>query len=220
MPSNEPCSERATWLWTIARCNTVALTCNGNGLCVPRDAPWWPDLRAELLSFPAGKHHDQVDVLGLWTSRYSPTSSWPRCGMPQRNLAVELLQKLLKGELNSQRASSTTSILLRLGMAVNSNVSRLFTAGIEGIRRFGTSRRSYQPATLANASSATALPRNGSDIGTITNYSSEYADREQARHVFGKWLKGSYRLTERIVRGVTRPGIPDGDRLAPESLSW
>lgn len=29
------------------------------------DAPWWPDLRSELLSFPAGKHDDQVDALGL-----------------------------------------------------------------------------------------------------------------------------------------------------------
>lgn len=29
------------------------------------DAKWWPDLRSELLSFPAGKHDDQVDALGL-----------------------------------------------------------------------------------------------------------------------------------------------------------
>lgn len=28
-------------------------------------APWWADLRSELLSFPAGKHDDQVDALGL-----------------------------------------------------------------------------------------------------------------------------------------------------------
>jgi hypothetical protein len=28
-------------------------------------APWFADLRAELLSFPAGKHDDQVDALGL-----------------------------------------------------------------------------------------------------------------------------------------------------------
>ena len=28
-------------------------------------APWYSDLRAELLSFPAGKHDDQVDALGL-----------------------------------------------------------------------------------------------------------------------------------------------------------
>ena len=28
-------------------------------------APWYPALRSELLSFPAGKHDDQVDALGL-----------------------------------------------------------------------------------------------------------------------------------------------------------
>jgi len=32
---------------------------------LPAHAPWTEDLMAELLSFPAGKHDDQVDVLGL-----------------------------------------------------------------------------------------------------------------------------------------------------------
>lgn len=36
-----------------------------NGLYVPTRATWFPELRAELLSFPAGKHDDQVDALGL-----------------------------------------------------------------------------------------------------------------------------------------------------------
>ena len=27
--------------------------------------PWYPAFRSELLSFPAGKHDDQVDALGL-----------------------------------------------------------------------------------------------------------------------------------------------------------
>jgi predicted phage terminase large subunit-like protein len=36
-----------------------------NGLYVPTNASWYPDLRSELLSFPAGKHDDQVDALGL-----------------------------------------------------------------------------------------------------------------------------------------------------------
>jgi predicted phage terminase large subunit-like protein len=36
-----------------------------NGLYVPTAASWYPSLRAELLSFPAGKHDDQVDALGL-----------------------------------------------------------------------------------------------------------------------------------------------------------
>ena len=35
------------------------------GLYVPHNAPWYADLRSELLSFPAGKHDDQVDALGL-----------------------------------------------------------------------------------------------------------------------------------------------------------
>lgn len=36
-----------------------------NGLYVPLNAPWLPELQRELLSFPAGKHDDQVDALGL-----------------------------------------------------------------------------------------------------------------------------------------------------------
>jgi predicted phage terminase large subunit-like protein len=35
------------------------------GLYVPHEAPWYADFRSELLSFPAGKHDDQVDALGL-----------------------------------------------------------------------------------------------------------------------------------------------------------
>jgi predicted phage terminase large subunit-like protein len=35
------------------------------GLYVPEHASWYPILRSELLSFPAGAHDDQVDALGL-----------------------------------------------------------------------------------------------------------------------------------------------------------
>lgn len=35
------------------------------GLYVPEYAPWFAALRSELLGFPAGKHDDQVDALGL-----------------------------------------------------------------------------------------------------------------------------------------------------------
>jgi hypothetical protein len=35
------------------------------GLYVPGPAEWLPDLRAELLAFPTGKHDDMVDALGL-----------------------------------------------------------------------------------------------------------------------------------------------------------
>jgi hypothetical protein len=35
------------------------------GLYVPVNAPWYPEFRSELMGFPAGKHDDQVDALGL-----------------------------------------------------------------------------------------------------------------------------------------------------------
>ena len=35
------------------------------GLYIPFNALWYPELRSEMLSFPAGKHDDQVDALGL-----------------------------------------------------------------------------------------------------------------------------------------------------------
>lgn len=35
------------------------------GLHIPMDAPWRADLEAEMMSFPAGRHDDQVDALGL-----------------------------------------------------------------------------------------------------------------------------------------------------------
>jgi predicted phage terminase large subunit-like protein len=35
------------------------------GLRVPINAPWYADLKAEMMAFPAGKFDDQVDALGL-----------------------------------------------------------------------------------------------------------------------------------------------------------
>jgi len=35
------------------------------GLYVPSNAPWLAEFKREMLSFPAGKHDDQVDALGL-----------------------------------------------------------------------------------------------------------------------------------------------------------
>ena len=35
------------------------------GLHVPTNASWYSAFRSELLNFPAGKHDDQVDALGL-----------------------------------------------------------------------------------------------------------------------------------------------------------
>lgn len=37
----------------------------GGGLYVPINAPWYPEFRSELVTFPAGKHDDQVDAMGL-----------------------------------------------------------------------------------------------------------------------------------------------------------
>jgi predicted phage terminase large subunit-like protein len=36
-----------------------------DGLYVPTRASWYAEFRSELLTFPAGKHDDQVDALGL-----------------------------------------------------------------------------------------------------------------------------------------------------------
>ena len=36
-----------------------------DGLYVPAGAPWLADFRSELLSFPTGRHDDQVDAIGL-----------------------------------------------------------------------------------------------------------------------------------------------------------
>jgi hypothetical protein len=36
-----------------------------DGLYYPKHASWVPDWLAEVLNFPAGKHDDQVDALGL-----------------------------------------------------------------------------------------------------------------------------------------------------------
>ena len=36
-----------------------------SGMFVPQAADWWPDVRAELLSFPAARHDDCADALGL-----------------------------------------------------------------------------------------------------------------------------------------------------------
>jgi len=47
------------------RCQSIRGRMAIDGLYVPVSAPWYADFRAELLSFPAGRHDDQVDALGL-----------------------------------------------------------------------------------------------------------------------------------------------------------
>ncbi len=56
-----------------------------SGLYVPEYAPWFPDLRSELLSFPAGKHDDQVDALGLVGQLLDKMLTGPRPKKPERS---------------------------------------------------------------------------------------------------------------------------------------
>jgi len=53
------------------------------GLHVRQGAPWFADLRAELLSFPAGRHDDQVDALGLVGQLLDKISAGPRPKPPE-----------------------------------------------------------------------------------------------------------------------------------------
>jgi len=54
------------------------------GLYVPIGAAWYPDLRAELLSFPAGKHDDQVDALGLVGQLLDYMMTGPKAAEPEK----------------------------------------------------------------------------------------------------------------------------------------
>ena len=50
---------------TAVRAQSIRGRMAPHGLIVPTQAHWYPAFRAELLSFPAGKHDDQVDAMGL-----------------------------------------------------------------------------------------------------------------------------------------------------------
>jgi predicted phage terminase large subunit-like protein len=52
------------------------------GLHVPTSAPWYAAFRSELLSFPAGKHDDQVDALGLLGQLLDQVSSGRKPKVP------------------------------------------------------------------------------------------------------------------------------------------
>lgn len=47
------------------RAQSIRARMSLEGLYVPVGATWYADFRSELLSFPAGKHDDQVDAIGL-----------------------------------------------------------------------------------------------------------------------------------------------------------
>jgi hypothetical protein len=44
----------------------------------PRQAPWLPDLEAELFSFPASRHDDQVDSISQALTHEIDTALWTR----------------------------------------------------------------------------------------------------------------------------------------------
>ena len=48
-----------------ARARSIQGRMSMDGLFVPIHAPWYPAFRHELMTFPAGKHDDQVDAIGL-----------------------------------------------------------------------------------------------------------------------------------------------------------
>lgn len=66
--------ERKAWVYRrefptrgdkAVRAQSIRGRMANRGLYVPQNAEWLPTLRSELLSFPAGKHDDIVDALGL-----------------------------------------------------------------------------------------------------------------------------------------------------------
>jgi predicted phage terminase large subunit-like protein len=72
-----------------------------DGLYVPTKAPWYPALRSELLSFPAGRHDDQVDALGLIgqvLDRMSAGQERPKKDGPMRGMYDMSLDELWKAQ--------------------------------------------------------------------------------------------------------------------------
>lgn len=59
------CRQFPTRLDKAVRAQSIRGRMAMQGLYVPSGAPWLEAFRSELLSFPAGKHDDQVDALGL-----------------------------------------------------------------------------------------------------------------------------------------------------------
>lgn len=55
-----------------------------DGLYVPTNAGWYADLRSELLAFPAGKHDDIVDALGLVGQLLTTISDGRKAEQPEK----------------------------------------------------------------------------------------------------------------------------------------
>ncbi|MGB8740651.1 MAG: hypothetical protein WCD52_10455, partial [Xanthobacteraceae bacterium] len=71
-----------------------------DGLYVPTKEPWYPALRSELLSFPAGKHDDICDALGLIGQIIDRMSAGtkPKQPPPIRGLTEMTLQELFDAQ--------------------------------------------------------------------------------------------------------------------------
>jgi predicted phage terminase large subunit-like protein len=56
----------------VVRMSAQSAKIERGAVCLPRNAPWLEDLRAEILAFPQGAHDDQVDSMSqaiAWLSR-------------------------------------------------------------------------------------------------------------------------------------------------------
>ena len=64
-----------------------------DGLYVPANAAWLADLRSELLAFPAGKHDDCVDALGLIGQLLDTISKGNRPEPPETERSLSTVPK-------------------------------------------------------------------------------------------------------------------------------
>jgi predicted phage terminase large subunit-like protein len=86
------------------------------GLYVPTHADWYPDLRAELLGFPAAKFDDQVDALSLigqiidkmWPGHPLPQQTKPKILSTDSSLCTVTLSDLFTA--NERRHKKSTRI--------------------------------------------------------------------------------------------------------------
>ena len=64
------------------RCQSIRGRLAVSNIFVPQGADWWADVRAELLSFPAARHDDCADALGLTGQildrMYAPSAPAPK----------------------------------------------------------------------------------------------------------------------------------------------
>jgi predicted phage terminase large subunit-like protein len=62
----------------IARAETAAAVMASGRVWLPKNAPWMADFMDELLTFPVGKHDDQVDVLSYAAAELARRTVSPR----------------------------------------------------------------------------------------------------------------------------------------------